>query len=264
MNRFLYEFSVLKELEEKVVESKEENGEKIEISRTVKKIKEVKCAILEPRRRLIEGSDIFHAKRISEYIKADLVPISLVQKRYLNDGGPLSEPEKEKIELLRKEAKDLNEKLLSLEGTDEEKSKTRNDIIYRLTEINSENNQIRNSFSEIFENTVENKARSKTVEWWVLNLAYIDEGDGLKPFFGNGTHEEKLNKYDEYEEKDEPFYIECIKKFSFLISFWVNAGGSGIKLNKEEFKSMDSLYNDSLSTYEIQEKTDVKVEEKNS
>jgi hypothetical protein len=261
MNKFLYEFSIPQEYEEKVTEIKEENGEKVEITKTIKKTKDVKFAVLEPRRRLIEAGEIFYAKKISEYVKMDLVPHSLVTKRYLNDGGPLSEPEKERIESLKTEARELQVKLVAIDGTDAEKEKTKNDILFRLQEINSENNEIRNSFSEIFENTVESKARTKAVEWWVLHLAYIDD-NGYKPFFGNGSHEDKLVKYDEYEEKNDSFYNEAIKRLSYLIAFWV---GSGMRnMSQEEFKGIENLYIDNLSNYKISDlKPEIKIEEAN-
>ena len=162
---------------------------------------------------------------------------------------------------MKAEADKIQQDLFTLEGTDEEKITRRNQIILRLNDIYTESSDIKNAYADIFENTAEMKARNKTIEWWVLHLSYGDlDGTGYKPLFGDGNHEDKLVKYDDIEESYDPFLSECIKKLSYLISFWFAAR---VKLSKNEFDSMDRLYSESISEYKVEEdKVDVKVEEK--
>ena len=259
--KFLYETTVNKQVEEKVIEYKEENGEKIEISRTVKKIKPVKIAILEPRRKLLENGELFYAKQTSYFIQNGLLPRSLVVKRYLNDGGPLSEPEKQRVDVLEKELEELQKELFSIAPTVEEQDEKRRDLSIKVIKTQTEINQIKNSFNDIFENTVETKARNKTVEWWVFQLAYIDEDEtGYKPIFGDGNYESKVAEYDRIEELNVPHIIEAIKKISYFVAVWFNSQN---KITQSEFKEMDDLYNDSISDYKLEEdKVDIKVTDK--
>jgi hypothetical protein len=250
--KFLCEVPVLKQVEEKVTEIKEENGEKVEISKTVKKAKPVKVAILKPNRRLWEAAEIFYAKQIAFYIQQGLLPHSLVAKRYANDGGGLSEPEKQRIGELKTEVEKLQEDLYALIASKEEdkKEKTRDELLIKINNINHEINGIRNSYSEIFENTAEMKSRNKTVEWWVLNLSYINEDGTFKPIFGDGNYDAKILKYDELEEKSDLFTIECIKKLSYLISFWFS---STINITAEDFESQSKFYDSNISDYKVEE-----------
>jgi len=258
--KFLYETTVKKQIEEKSTVTKEENGEKVEISRILKKAKPVKVAILKPQRKLYEGAEIFYAKQIATYIQGGLLPYSLVAKRYANDGGPLSEPEKLHLEKLKAEAGKLQAELFALVGKEDEKAKQRNDILNKINALHTEVNAIQNAYADIFDNTAEMKARNKTIEWWVLHLAYIDEdGTGYKPLFGDGNHESKLEKYDDIDDKDNEFINECIRKLSYLISFWFAAR---VNLSNVEFENMDNLFTETMTEYTvIEDKEEVKVEE---
>lgn len=252
---FLYETTVKKQVEEKVTEVKEENGQKIEIVRTLKKAKLIKFAILHPRRKLYEGADIFYAKQIAEYIKAGLLPYSLVAKRYANDGGALSEPEKEKLKTLNDERAELEVQFFAL-GSDAD-SKIRNNLLSKINDVNGEIVKIQNAYADIFDNTAEVKARNKTIEWWALHLCYFDEDDtGYKPIFGEGSHDERLDKYDEVTDRQEAYLNEGIKKLSYLISFWFAAKAV---LSKIDFDTMERLYTDTVTDYEVIEEEEPKT-----
>ena len=99
--KYLYETFVNKEIEEKIVEKRQENGAEVEVSKTVKTLKPVKLAILKPNRKKFKEAEIFYAQSLSSYLKKGLLPHSLVSKRYLNDGGPLSENAKKVVTVMR-------------------------------------------------------------------------------------------------------------------------------------------------------------------
>jgi hypothetical protein len=245
--KFLYETTVEKQVEEKVTDIREENGQKVEITRTVKKSKPIKLAILKPGRRLYEGADIFYAKQIADFIRAGLLPYSLVAKRYANDGGALSEPEKVRLMKLKDEVSELEAKFFTLiEQAD--KTDDRNKLLTQINKINEEITTIQNAYADIFDNTAEIKARNKAIEWWALHLSYINEGEGYKPIFSDGTYDEKIDKYDELSEQESAFTDECIRKLSYLISFWFAARSA---LSKIDFESMDKLYQDTVTDYKI-------------
>lgn len=245
--KFIYETFVKKQVEEKEIEVKEDNGQKIEITRTVKKIKPIKVAIMKPNRRLYELAEIYYAKQMSNFIRTGLLPYSLVAKRYANDGGPLSEPEKDNLIKLKAQSTQLESEYFAIQGGSEEDINNRNQLLVKINNINSEVGVIQNAYADIFENTAEMKARNRTIEWWVLHLAYVDEdGKGYAPVFGEGDHEAKQEKYDEIDEKNDDFVNECIRKLSYLTSFWFAASNN---LSKIDFDSMDRLYDKDLAKY---------------
>ncbi len=139
-------------------------------------------------------------------------------------------------------------------------SDAKNDLLIKINEINGKITAIENAYTDIFSQTAETKAQNKTMDWWVLNLSYIDEdGAGYKPIFGEGDDEAKLTKYDEIYEKEDVFTNECIKKLSYLISFWLASRNSTEKIN---FVEMDKLYNEKLTDYKIVDDVAIKVEDK--
>lgn len=258
-NKFLYETTLQKQVEESVVSSREEQGQTIQITRTVKKLKPVKLAILKPDRKLFKGAELFYSKSLSEYLKAGLLPYSLVAKRYANDGGPLTEQEKARLTELRTEARALEVEFFNATGDDEEKVKVKNRLLAQINKINSEMSGIQNSYSDIFDSTAEMKSRNDTIEWWSLFLIYTDEdGTGYKPVFGEGTYDERVIKLEEIEDKAVPFYIETIKRLSYLISFWFTARETVTSL---DFTMMEKLYISSMSDYKPVEEDSTKVDD---
>lgn len=250
--KYIYETSVDKQIEEKVPEKRVENGETVEVTRTVKKVKPVKIAVLRPDRRKNKEAEIFYAKRLSVYLKEGLLPHSLVTKRYLNDGGPLSENEKTLIESLREKYVILQEEYFGMKSPlTEEQNSRRGEIILELNEINKTVRDIQNNYSEIFSNTAEAKGKNDVIEWWILNLSYADmDGKGYAPLFGPGDFDAKIEKLDELEEKEEELINEVIKKLSYFISFWYTAETN---VDIEDFKSAEENYVKNVTSYVVEE-----------
>jgi hypothetical protein len=259
--KMLYETSVKKQIEEPSIEIKEEQGQKVEIKRIIKKVKPVKVGLLKPDRRLFKAAEMFYAKALSEYLKAGLLPYSLVFKRYANDGGPLTDKERERLKELRDEARQLEVEFYSSPVADDpEAQKKKNQALLRINEINLEITNIQNAYADIYDSTAEMKARNDTIEWWILHLLYIEqEGKGYVPFFGEGTNDELLNKLDAFEDKEDPFEIEVIKKLSYFVSFWFTSRNAVTKI---DFDSMERLYNDTMTDYKVVESEEVKVTDK--
>lgn len=244
-NKYLYETTIDKVVEEAVTEIREEQGQKVEIKRTIKKKKPVKIAILKPDRKLFKGAEMFYARTLSENLKAGLLPYSLVAKRYANDGGPLTEQEKARLKELREEAQKLEQEFFGAAGTDRQEQK--NALLVKINKINAEVSTIQNAYSDIFDSTAEMKARNDTIEWWSLFLIYADEDDkGYVPIFSSGTYDERVTKLEDYEDEANPFYVELIKRLSYLISFWFTARDTVTAI---DFSTMEKLYVDTMSDY---------------
>ena len=110
---------------------------------------------------------------------------------------------------------------LYLYNSKSESARTENDDsnfrlnIEQVQNIRQELIEIEKTKSEIFEQTAENRARNKTIMWWVLNLAHKKEGKDFIPFFGEGTFDEKIKMYDEIEESENEFLKKILVRFFF-------------------------------------------------
>ena len=248
IEKYLYQFSINKESElEETVISTNEKGEQVKTIKKVKEIKPVSFRILKPNRRLFDEAELFYGIKLSQGIKAGLLTRPLLAKRYQNDGGAMSDSEKQKyatlyIELYRYES-DLQQIQLNLEkiSRDEQIAKI-SEVLTNINETKKELQQIENYQSTLFDQTAENRARNQTIMWWVLNLSYISKDDqAYVPFFGEGSYEEKINRYDEYEESEDLFNRETMSKLAYFISLWY----LGKANNNEDFKNLESLFNQS-------------------
>ncbi len=255
MKKWLYHFEVKKDVEKKVEEkSKDEKGEEITITKTVTEQEPSTFAIQKPNRKIYEEAELFYAVKLSEGIKAGLLTRALLAKRYKNDGGPMSEPEKERYAevyyemLVKQEA--LEKLKLNLEGKSEaERTKDASRLMADLIDLQDEIQSFENQQQNLFDQTAENRAKNATIMWWVLNLAHKKTGNDYVNVFGEGDYDSRLDAYDDIEEKNEPFWTEVIKKFAYFTTFWYTNGIT----SEEEFKEVEKLYNSDMGEEEIDE-----------
>jgi len=244
--KWLYEFTVNGEKEvEQVETSKDEQGNEITTTKKVKKVSPIKFKIQKPTRKLFDEAELFYGVRLSEGIKAGLLTKALLAKRYQNDGGAMSEPEKEKysklyIELYNKET-EFQKVSLNLENVSpEDKAAKIAKLIAELTEIRQELQAVEFSQISLFDQTAENRARNQCIMWWVLNLSHVfdEKSNDFKQLFDGKTYEEKLDNYDLLENQEDPFWQEVFKKFAYFISFWY----MGKISTQEDFQKAEKFY----------------------
>src|SRR5438105_14564257 len=97
----LHEFTVNKTVEVEETElTKDESGQEIKVTKKVSKLMPQKFFLAKPSSSQVDDADLFFGVTLSEGIKAGLLTRSLIAKRFDNDGGVLSEPDKQKIETL--------------------------------------------------------------------------------------------------------------------------------------------------------------------
>lgn len=246
--KFLFETQIQKEVEKKISTKSDDGTETI---KPTKVLEPFKLAILKPNRKLNESAEIYYAKTIALFIKEGLLPYSLVEKKFLNDGNSLlDEKELNNLKKIQNEIEELNSKVINLLNEKDEKSlKERSELLIKITNLSQEVNRIKGAYSNIFDNTAEIKARDRILIWWTLFLSYVQDDKGnYKSLFGEGNFEDRLKVYDEYEEKDDLFYNDLIRRFIYLISFWF-ASRNNVELKEQDFKDMEKTFNDSISNY---------------
>lgn len=237
----MFTFDVYHEKEiEKIDISTNEKGEEIKTISKVKTTVPVKLGIKKPTRTLFDEAELFYGVKLSEGIKAGLLTRALLAKRFNNDGGVLSDEE-------QKEYNDLYNNFFNLQSefqklsvkeealrSDEEKQEIKK-VIREMTSARDLLQKYEMAQANLFEQTAENRARNKTIMWWVLNLSLIEDKDKkLVELFGEGSYEDKLKRYDEIEESE--FGIEkiALQKLLYLISFWY----IGRAATEEEFSKL--------------------------
>lgn len=223
----LYEFTLEKEeLVKETETTKNDKGEEVTTTKEVNKTVEKKFFMRKPTRKLFDDAELFYGVELSKGIKAGLLTRALLQKRFSNDGGTLGEKEREEWTQLYNDTFDRQVELQQLslidkkDRTDEQKEKL-NECTRFLAEARTRIQEFEMQQSSLFDQTAENRARNRTILWWVLNLAHEELSDGKQEqVFKGSTHEEKLAEYDRFEEEDEDFQLEVINKFFYYVSFW--------------------------------------------
>ena len=224
--RILNEFFLEKEENvEEVETSTNEKGEEIKTTKSVKKPVKKTFVVKKPNRSLYDEAELFYGVKLSEGIKAGLLTRALLAKRFNNDGGILSENEKDKFATLYMGLFEKQAKLQKLEMkvakdlTDKEK-KEKEKIIEELGASREEIQEFEMAQASLFDQTAENRARNKTILWWVLQLSYEKDGDNYIEVFSGDSYEDKVDQYDRYEDEEDDFLDEMLKKLSYVVSFW--------------------------------------------
>ena len=239
----LHEFAIDREIEIEETEiTKDEKGQDVKTIKKVKKNSPQRFFIAKPTRSLFDEADLFYAVKLSEGVKAGLLTRQLLAKRYENDGGAMSEPDKENyvnlyLALFEKqnEYQRLNVEKLETERTPAEKEKIQQ-AIKDLNKIREKIQEFEFNQISLYDQTAESRARNKTILWWVLMISYKeDEAGKFEPFFGEGEYEAKLGKYDEIEDEEDKFTLEVVSRFMYYISFWY----MGKARKPEDFENLD-------------------------
>lgn len=193
-----------------------------------------------PNRFLNDEANLYHGIEVSRGIKAGLLTIPLLDKRNENDGGVLNEKDGLRYSVLIQENVNLENEFQQLnikkELTEEEK-KRKEELGKLITDNRKELYHLQNLKNSAYDHTAEIRARNLTLNWWLLFLSYQDVGGKEVPFFGEGDHETKLKKYDDYIDKDDEFINTIIFKFLTYTSLWYN----NRSLTPEDFERFEKL-----------------------
>lgn len=240
----MYTFIINEEKEiEKIEETKNENGEEVKITKKVKTMVPIKFAIKKPTRNLFDEAELFFGVRLSEGIKAGLLTRALLAKRFSNDGGVFSEFDKEEytklyVKLFELQTEFQKVSLKEDKDRNEEEKQVYKKLIKDIAETREKLQDYEFAQASLFEQTAENRARNKTIMWWVLNLSLIEKDGKYENVFDGSSYEDKLSAYDLVEEKpEESLERKALAKFVYLVSFWYTGRAS----TTEEFDKLLNL-----------------------
>ena len=224
----LFEFVIPKEEMVKETETtKNDKGEEVTTTKEVKKVVDKKFFLRKPTRKLFDDAELFYGVELSKGIKAGLLTRALLQKRFSNDGGTMGEKEREGYGQLYSDVFDKQVELQKLSLIDKANRTPEEQARYTscqdfIREARGRIQEFEMQQSSLFDQTAENRARNRTILWWVLYLGYQINGEDEEetPFFGDGDYISRLELYDKMEEDEDDWAGECINKFFYYVSFW--------------------------------------------
>tara|TARA_R100000278_G_scaffold37592_1_gene33508 strand:+ start:642 stop:1544 length:903 start_codon:yes stop_codon:yes gene_type:complete len=237
----LYEFT-LKEKVTNKVEEKSTDKDGNEITITKDKTEEVDRVFFlkKPTRSMYDEAELYYGVQLSEGIKAGLLTRALLAKRFSNDGGIMSDTDKEEYaDLYLKLFENQNEiqrlsaikkEERSAEQAVELESATQQDGL-----IKKEIQEFEMAQASLFDQTAENRARNRTILWWVLSISYSEDNEGkVEPIFKGDSLTEKLAAYDAFEEEGTELEEQLLKKLIYYVSYWYVSSAQ----TPEEFKEL--------------------------
>ena len=266
--KIIYDFTLTKEeeVEEKVV-SQDSEGKEITTIKTVKKPVDKTFVLKKPGRKLYDEAELFYGVKLSEGIKAGLLTRALLAKRFNNDGGVLSEGEKDKFSELYMGLFEKQSRFQMLEdkkNRSSEEHEEREGILEELGRNRQELQEFEMAQASLFDQTAENRARNKTILWWVTQMSYEKIGDKYKEIFGDGEYENRIGVYDAMEELEDDHIEELLTQLSYYVSFWYITKPT----TREELETLLSTADKEkdIEPWEAPEEevSDEKVDEKNS
>ena len=250
----LYEF-VLKKKEtvEKEVPDVNKDGEEITAKKTVEEEVEKKFFLRRPTRAMLDEGELYYGVELGKAIRAGMITRPLLHKRYTNDGGIMNDLQQKAFDEITKELREIYKQQEEINVIDEKKRTNAQKKKHKELEDKAKpylETMRRYNMAEesIFEDTAESRARNKAILWWVLFMSYNDDET---PFFDKGELEDRLEKYDEIDDGQDPFLTSVVAEFTYNISLWYFARPN----SKEQF---DELKKNVTELDEEEEKTEEK------
>lgn len=244
MSKFktIYEFEVVKkEKVEETVESVDDAGATIKVTKTVDKDVTKRFCLKKPTLSQRDDAELFYHSTLGQSIQKGLIPEAVLHKIIGNQGGVLTEEQNSKRQADLQSLIDKNMELAKLNGVDSAEYQKEIEVLRKeILELTGQLQKYAFDESSVFNITAENRAKSKTIMWWMVTLLHRYEDDQWLEMFPGTGYKEKYDAFASIEDKDdwEPgekqFLGEVIAKASFATAFWVSRGF----IDKEELESL--------------------------
>jgi hypothetical protein len=223
----LYSFTVDKEVEKEVTETKVNKKTKEEVKVT-KKIKEkvpVAIKLKRPSRRELEEAELEFSVEMSRCVKKGILTKAMLAKKYSDTGGLMSENDAESLVDSYKKIYELQNEYSRLEIVQDKTEKQKNRVEEITKELANTRRRIvefESNYQALFDHTADVKAQNRLILWYVIMLTYIqeEEDESPKPYFGEGDFEDRLNEYYKKEEGDDSLYFLIVRKAATIFAFW--------------------------------------------
>lgn len=244
----IYSFTFEKEEKVKKTETKvitnEETGEQEEVSVTKDVVDKIPYRVImkEPTRRQVEEAELEFSVEMSKCIKKGILTKAMLAKKYSDTGGLLAEEDAKSLTKMYIKFGELSQQAEQLTWSSKNEGELNRD---RLNELSGEMSllkkdiiNVETSYSNLFNHTADTRAENKVIQWYILNLTYIQKSDSnnASPLFQGIGFEQKLERYYEMEEDGDEFYDLIGGKIAALYSFWYYSSGI---VTRSDFEKLD-------------------------
>ena len=247
INRELYSFSIdiEREKEKEITKEKKrknkETGkmETIEetVIRTVKEQVPVRVLLKKPSRTQIEDGDMFYSIWLNKFIKMGLLTRAMLAKKQVDVGGTLNDDDKMNyaklyLKLFEKQQNIIRYSAKEQKDMSPDEQERLQSAVSELAVIRKQLSDFEAAQASIFDHTADVKARNKTITWFLLHLAFVQEGEGdssedsadVSALFPGTDYEERYRSYQELDENQDEVFLKAIDKLSTVATIWYMSG----------------------------------------
>ena len=161
----LYQFSLKEKTTVKKEEkSKNSEGNEVTITKDIEEEVDRHVFLRKPNRIMYDDAELFYGVQLSQGFKAGLLTRALLSKRYSNDGGVMSDQDKEDYATLYLKLFENQNEIERLTLKDKQKTEKEKE---KFSELMKENGSIKRDIQDfelsqasLFEQTAENRARN--------------------------------------------------------------------------------------------------------
>tara|TARA_Y100000114_G_C11760904_1_gene329649 strand:- start:193 stop:1017 length:825 start_codon:yes stop_codon:yes gene_type:complete len=222
----------------------QETGAEEEISVTKDVVDKIPYRVImkQPTRRQVEEAELEFSVEMSKCIKKGILTKAMLAKKYSDTGGLLAEDDAKaltKMYVKYGELSQENEKLnVKTDGKTEEDKERMKEISGEIANLKKDIINVETSYSHLFNHTADIKAENRVIQWYILNLTYLQKDTEQKssPMFDGNDFESKLERYYEMEEEGDKLYNIVGGKLAALYSFWYYSSGV---VSQEDFEKLD-------------------------
>lgn len=231
---YIFEILVPGEAEESSTTTNEQGQEVTQIVKVKKDIPR-RVALKKPSRKLVDEAELYYMIMVGQGLEKGLISRAILAKKIANEGGVMSEKEKEsfaeaywRLQKLELEFQKLSQRQ---ESEMSESEKQRKDAVAKeMIVVRRALQEYESEQMSIYNITAEYHARNKTAMWWMLHLTYMEtkEADVWVPMFpgDDGDIKTKTSVYEAIEdgegipEIDRDFYFRAIRRAAASVAFW--------------------------------------------
>lgn len=255
-NKEIYRFKVFQEVEEEKevdVEKEVEVEKEIEVEKTRKKddgttekykdkekrkvkekqiVKEKRTetkkiehifVIKQPTRRQMEEADMEYSIEMSRCVKNGILTKAMLMNKYSDTGGMLSESDAQKLSSMYGELGQLQTEVTQLtmaSANNESNEEKRKAVGEKMAVLRKAIAVAETNFSALLNHTADNKAQTKVITWYLLNLTNIEKDGELTPLFEGSSFSDKTSSFHTMEENEDDLLSIVYDKLTAFISFW--------------------------------------------
>jgi hypothetical protein len=195
----------------------------------------------QPTRRQIEEAELEFSVEMSKCIKRGILTKAMLAKKYSDTGGLMAEEDAKELTKMYVKYASLSQESerISLKSDKNQNDLNRlEEIVGEIAELRKDIINVETSYSNLFNHTADTRAENKVIQWYILNLTYVQKGDDEKthPLFEGIDFEQKLERYYEMEEEGHDLYSVIGGKVAALYSFWYYSSGGVIQ---QDFEKLD-------------------------